>query len=132
MKYLLDTQVWIWMSESDPKLPKRISTILKNIDHTPFGIAAISPWEVAKKVSLGKLQLSIPARDWLMQAAYNSGIEVISLSPEIAWEANHLPGSFHKDPADQLIVASARIHNLILISSDQLILRYTHVKTVWN
>jgi PIN domain nuclease of toxin-antitoxin system len=68
VKYLLDTNIWILMVENHQSIPlKMMSTILKS-DNYPFYISAISVWEVAKKVSIGKLTLSIPIRDWLVQA----------------------------------------------------------------
>ncbi len=98
-------------------------------ENYPFYISAISVWEVAKKVSLDKLTLSIPVRDWLVQATRKPFIEIIPLSVDIALESTILPGKFHKDPADQIIVASARQSNMTLLTSDRLILAYQHVKT---
>jgi len=129
MKYLLDTNIWIWMVESHQSIPlKLMSTILKP-DNYPFHIAAISVWEVAKKVSIGKLTLSIPIRDWLVQATRKPFIEIIPLSVDIALESTILPGIFHKDPADQIIVASARHCNMTLLTADRRIISYQHVKT---
>lgn len=129
MKYLLDTNIWIWMVESHQSIPlKLISTILKP-ENYPFHISAISVWEVAKKVSIGKLTLSIPIRDWLVQATRKPFIEIIPLSVDIALESTILPGIFHKDPADQIIVASARHCNMMLLTADRRIISYQHVKT---
>lgn len=129
MSYLLDTNIWIRMVESHKKIPRRIRSALLEPDNYPFYISAISVWEVAKKVSLGKLTLSIPIRDWLVQATRKPFIEIIPLSVDIALESTILPGEFHKDPADQIIVASARQCNMTLLTTDQLIISYQHVKT---
>jgi PIN domain nuclease of toxin-antitoxin system len=56
---------------------------------------------------------------------------VIDLSPDVAIDSCNLPGVFHKDPADRIIVAAARIHNLTLLTKDQKILDYPHVKSTW-
>jgi PIN domain nuclease of toxin-antitoxin system len=129
MKYLLDTNIWVLMAENYQSIPLKImSTILKP-DNYPFYISAISVWEVAKKVSIGKLTLSIPIRDWLVQATRKPFIEIIPLSVDIALESTILPGTFHKDPADQIIVASARQCNMTLLTSDRHIISYQHVKT---
>jgi PIN domain nuclease of toxin-antitoxin system len=117
------------MVESHKKIPRRIRSALLEPDNYPFYISAISVWEVAKKVSLGKLTLSIPIRDWLVQATRKPFIEIIPLSVDIALESTILPGEFHKDPADQIIVASARQCNMTLLTTDQLIISYQHVKT---
>jgi PIN domain nuclease of toxin-antitoxin system len=129
MKYLLDTNVWIWMVESHQSLPHKIISTLLEPDNYPLYISAISAWEVAKKVEIGKLMLSIPIRDWLLQATRKPFVEIIPLSVDIALESTMLPGKYHKDPADQIIVASARQCNMTLLTTDQLILSYQHVKT---
>lgn len=132
MKYLLDTQAWLWLFEASPEFPPRVRALLKNVANLPFGISAISPWEIAKKVSIGKLRFSVPARDWIMRGTANPGVRLLPLSPEVAWEANNLPPPFHRDPADQIIVATARLHELILISADRRIREYADVRTCWE
>ena len=129
MKYLLDTHIWVWMVESQHSIPRKIMSTLLEPDNYPFHISAISVWEVAKKVSIGKLTLSIPVREWLFQASRKPFIEVIPLSVDIALESTILPGVFHNDPADQIIVASARQCNMTLVTTDHLIISYPHVKT---
>ena len=130
MKYLLDTNIWIWMVESHQSIPPNILSILLEPENYPAYISAISVWEVAKKVSIDKLTLSIPVRDWLVQATRKPFVEIIPLSVDIALESTILPGVFDKeDPADQIIVASARQSNMTLLTTDRLILAYQHVKT---
>jgi PIN domain nuclease of toxin-antitoxin system len=129
MKYLLDTNIWIWMVESHQCIPRNILSALLEPENYPFYISAISVWEVAKKVSIDKLTLSIPVRDWLVQATRKPFVEIIPLSVDIALESTILPGVFHKDPADQIIVASTRQNNMTLLTTDRLIIAYQHVKT---
>ena len=129
LRYLLDTNIWVWMVESHKNIPRKIKTVLLEPDNYPFHISAISVWEVAKKVSLGKLALSIPFRDWLVQATRKPFIDIVPLTVDIALESTILPGKFHKDPADQIIVASARQCNMTLLTTDKLIVSYQHVKT---
>ena len=100
MKYLLDTSIWILIVENHRSIPSQMSSAIQEPDNYPFYISAISVWEVAKKVSIGKLTLSIPIRDWLLQATRKPFIEIIPLSVDIALESTVLPGVFHKDPAD--------------------------------
>ena len=97
----------------------------------PLGLSSISPWEVAKKDSIGKLELGLPVDEW-MEVATTRGLELLPLTPEIALESANLPGGFTSDPADEIIVATARHHNFTLITSDQRIRRYRHVKTLWR
>ena len=132
MKFLLDTHVWIWYCEGSKRIPKKTSQILRDISNSPIGLAAISPWEVAKKASLGKLAFAIQTRDWIRRGTESLGIEIIPLLPEICYESNYLPPPFHRDPADQMIVATARVCELTLITSDQRIQDYQHVRTLWE
>lgn len=132
MKYLLDTHAWIWALEAPEKLPAPIREVLLEQDHLPFGLAAISPWEVAKKESKGRLHLSMPVRQWVECATQAPFIELLPLAVDIALESARLPSPFHKDPADQMIVATARVHNLVLISADQRLHTYPHVQTKWQ
>ena len=125
--YLLDTNIWLWMVEEPQRLSAEIATIVKNADNYPFFLSAISVWEVAKKVSLGKLGLSIPVRDWLDKATQDQFIHILPLSVNVSLESTILPGTFHKDPADQIIVATARILQCPLMTVDEKICNYSHV-----
>ena len=79
----------------------------------------------------GRINVKIDPKLWLDNAIKNSGLKVIELSPEIALESCSLPGNFHKDPADQIIVATARSLNLTLLPKDRKILNYPHVNAFW-
>ena len=130
MKYLLDTNVWLLMVEKTGPISPVIDRVIHSPANYPFGLSAISAWEVAKKVSLGKLSLSIPVRDWLAQATRRPFIEILPINVAIALESTMLPGPFHKDPADQIIVATARVTNLTLLTTDNEIREYANVKTL--
>ncbi len=95
-----------------------------------IGISAISLWEIAKLVENQRLELPIPLEKWFKQALSYPGVQIVELTPEIATESTRLPGEFHKDPADQIIVATARVMKCKLVTSDERILNYPHVKTV--
>ena len=58
------------------------------------------------------------------------GIQLLDLTPRIAVESTQLPGDFHRDPADQILVATARVQNIPLVTADKLILRYPHVQLI--
>lgn len=130
--YLLDTLAWIWFVQEPEKLPTHALELMRDMRHAPLMISAISPWEVAKKASLGKLQLVTPVREWIRHATGVRGIAIAPITPDIALESAFLPGTFHRDPADQIITATARIHRHILITGDRKILSYPHVKTLWE
>ena len=95
-----------------------------------IGISAISCWEIAKLVEYDRLELSCSLDEWFEQALSYPGIHLLPLTPQIAIESTRLPGKFHRDPADQLIVATARVYNCPLVTSDARILDYPYVKTV--
>jgi PIN domain nuclease of toxin-antitoxin system len=95
-----------------------------------IGVSAISCWEVAKLVERGRLELPVSLEMWFEQALSYPGIRILELTPEIAIESTHLPGEFHRDPADQIIVATARVHDCPLVTSDERIQKYPHVKSV--
>jgi len=114
------------------RAPAYVLAIISDMSNAPLGLSAISPWEVAKKVSIGKLDLSLPLRPWLVRATKQEGLTVLPLSTEVCLEANSLPGTFHRDPADQIIVATARLYKATLITSDKRILDYPHVASLWG
>jgi len=91
-------------------------------------VSVFSCWEVAKLDSGGKITLPVPIGDWLDIALADPGIGLLGLTPKIVVEANHLPGQFHRDPADQLIVATARIYNCTLVTMDIAIRNYPYVQ----
>lgn len=128
--YLLDTNIWLWMVENPFQIPDRMKVIVENGENYPFSLSAISVWEVAKKVSLNKLGLAIPIQDWMNKATNDKYIRILPLSIQVSLESTQLPGTFHKDPADQIIVATARHHNLTILTADRPINAYPHVKTM--
>ena len=77
------------------------------------------------------LSIKFDAMRWLNDSIQNSGLRVIDLTPEIAIDSCNLPGEFHKDPADRIIVATARTQNLTLLTKDKKIIDYPHVKAIW-
>lgn len=126
---ILDTHIWVWWVHGNPKLTALHEKLIAENEETGLGISAISCWEVAKLVEKGRLMLPCPIADWLQNALAYPGIALLELTPEIAVESTTLPRSFHKDPADQIIVATARIHDCPLVTADQEILDYPHVQT---
>jgi PIN domain nuclease of toxin-antitoxin system len=128
---LLDTHVWWWALNEPKKLSNKAYSIIKESPPDQRAIATISMWEFAMLVSTGKVEIRIPSDQWLDQAVNKTGIEVYDLNPKIATESCNLPGEFHKDPADRIITATARINDIILITKDKKILDYPYVKTAW-
>ncbi|MBI5447553.1 MAG: type II toxin-antitoxin system VapC family toxin [Gammaproteobacteria bacterium] len=122
---LLDTHVWIWLNNAEPELkPKVIALIDAAAQGGGVFISAITVWEVATLVSKKRLILQISLVDWIETALSQPGIELLPLSPRISIESVSLPGIFHGDPADRIITATARVHQLTLLTRDNLILQY--------
>ena len=87
-------------------------------------IAAISVWEVALLASRGRVALGRPLAQWITEAVSAPGLSIEPLQPQVAIEATSLPDAFHRDPADKLIVATARVTNATLMTRDRRILDY--------
>ncbi len=125
---VLDTHIWIWWVHDAPELPGEYRSIIEQHEATGLGISAISSWEVAKLVEKGRLTLPCPVDEWLDQALAYPGMQFLALTPAIAVASTQLPQPFHRDPADQMIVATARVHQCPLITMDTLIRAYPHVQ----
>jgi len=121
---LLDTHVWIWWINKSKDLSKLSNRTILLEQEPNLGISIISCWEVAKLVERKRLQLTLSAEQWIYKALNDPRIRLLDLSPRITIESTQLPGSFHRDPADQLIVATARVLEIPLITADQKILDY--------
>ena len=126
MTFLLDTNVWLRGTTDSMTLPEPVRRLLDERD-AQFGLSAISLWEVAKKHQIGKLELKKELRAWLNEAVA-SHIHVLPLTPEIVAEAMHLPAFPNHDPADEIIVATARVHKLILLTADTKLKSYRHAR----
>ncbi|HDY88454.1 MAG TPA: type II toxin-antitoxin system VapC family toxin [bacterium] len=125
---VLDTHIWIRWVDNPEKLRKKHQQIIKDNEDKGLVISRISCWEVAKLVENGKLTLNLPVKKWLEGATSYPGIKLIELTNSIIIDSTQLPGKFHKDPADQLIVATARILDTPLLTNDGKILKYKYVK----
>lgn len=125
---LLDTHIWVWWVHRDEHLPARLRTFIERHESATLGVSAISCWEVAKLVERGRLRLPMPTGDWLHAALTYPGVRLLDLTPDICVHSCSLPGDFHADPADQIIVATARHHRVGLVTLDARIRGYPHVQ----
>lgn len=125
---VLDTHIWVWWVQGDAQLtPDQRQTIQAN-EAGGLGVSAISCWEVAKLVAGSRIDFGRSASEWLATALAYPGVALLPLTPEIAVESCNLPGRIHRDPADQIIVATARVAKCPLMSVDTKILAYPHVE----
>lgn len=126
MRYLLDSSVWLRSVLREQTIPKEIQRIL-NPQSELLGLSIFSLWEAAKKHQRGKLLLPMDLSAWLKQALPQQ-IALLPLTPEIIVESVALPEFPNRDPADELIVATARVHQLTLLTTDRLLKDYPHVR----
>ena len=128
---VLDTHAWWWTVSEPGQLSRKARQVISKTHPEQRAIASISIWEFAMMVTRDRIQLSISPEEWLDYSVNNTGISVLELSPKIVLESCNLPGNFHKDPADRIITATARISRSQLVTKDQKIIDYPFVTTVW-
>ncbi|MFA4943435.1 MAG: type II toxin-antitoxin system VapC family toxin [Lentisphaeria bacterium] len=132
MKYLLDTHVWVWWNMEPGKLSRKARSVIEKADsYSEILLSAISPWEFCKLIEKKRLGISCGAEEWMSQALQMPKLRLVPLTPALVYRSTILPPPFHDDPADQIIVATAREENATIISKDMLIREYQHVRTVW-
>jgi PIN domain nuclease of toxin-antitoxin system len=131
---LLDTHVWIWLVRGEGGLPQQIlDRLFVASGRRSMFLSVMSIWEVGLLDAKGRLRLNLPCLAWVRTALERSGALTAPLTPEIAIEGNLLPGQFHNDPVDRLLVATARIEDLTLVTRDRAILEYAaegHVRAL--
>ncbi len=123
---LLDTHVWLWYAIPSPRLKQPAREAIDNAVNQRRGVyvSAMSIWEISLLESKGQLRLGSRVEHWVEQALALPGLHVMPLEVGVILDAHRLPGHFHADPADRLIVATARHHGLALITEDRKILDY--------
>jgi PIN domain nuclease of toxin-antitoxin system len=126
MDFLLDTSIWLRGALFPGTLPKEAQRILDDPDAS-LGLSIYSLWEAAKKHQKGKLPLPMDLAAWL-KAAVPQNVRVLSLNSEIIVESTRLPDFRVNDPGDELIVATARVHKLTLLTTDTELKGYRDAK----
>jgi PIN domain nuclease of toxin-antitoxin system len=126
---LLDTHIFIWWIDDSPRLSQRHRQIIQEQQNEGLAISIYSCWEIAKLVEYGKLELKFPIEDWLEIALSHPNLRAIDLTIPIIIKSTQLLG-FHKDPADQIIVATSIISGIPLLTADEKIIAYPDVTTL--
>lgn len=127
---VVDTHVWIWWILDTERLSDAQRRVMEDNEGDSIGVSAISCWEIAKLCEYRRLELPVELSEWFAAARSYPGVSLLGITPEVAVESTRLPGGFHRDPADQIIVATARVHACDLVTSDEKIVRYPHVRTI--
>lgn len=130
MKILLDTCCIIWSVSSPENLSTRATTLLQSGDSEIF-ISPISAAEIACASERGRIGIDRHWKKWFRHYPDLNGWQIENIDLPLIEEAYSLPESFHADPADRIIVATARIRNYSVLTADRKILDYPHVESIW-
>jgi len=129
---LLDTHVWVWWVSRAVALPRRVTSLIdRHIREEALYVSAISTWEVALLVQRGRLELSMAVADWVAKSEALPFLKFVPVGNGIALRSVLLPPPLHNDPADRIIVATALQLGATLITKDEKLLAYPHVRTAW-
>ena len=122
---LLDTHVWVWLMEGRAGVRPEAVELMERAGEASFlRVSVISVWEVGMLEARGRLRFDIPCEEWIEKAFGLPGLSLMPLTPSICVRSSRLPGVFHGDPADRLIVATARELGAVLLTRDDPILQY--------
>lgn len=131
MKALADTHILVWWLAEPRRLSAEQRRVLGRLSaKSPLLVSDISLWEIATLVRRGRLTLDHPLRDWLEAAVAPPLVERVGISPAIAAEVAALPDAIHRDPADRVLIATARVHGATLLTQDERLLRSKLVSTL--
>lgn len=126
---VLDTHAWVWWATEDRLLSRKAKREIGAAAR--LFVPTVCLREVAMLVQSRRLTFSLEVGEWLAAASALPGVELLPLSPEIATVSTQLGSTFHRNPADQCIVASALCKRLPLVTKDERIRAYSRVRTVW-
>lgn len=129
---VLDTHAWLWWISSPDLLS---AAARKTIDHAmtdgEVAISSISTWEVAVLVKKGRLELTMSVEDWIARSEALPFLRFVPVDNRIALRSTSLAGHLHDDPADRIIIATTLSLGGTLVTKDDKIRKYRHVRTLW-
>lgn len=133
-RYVLDTCALIWMSRDEDVSPAVEAAITDlPTDSDALGVSVMTAWEIGMLTSKGRLNTTREPLRWFYDFLDAASLRLIDVTPEILIASSYLPLPMHGDPADRIIIATAREHDLTIITRDRAILAYGaagHVKTL--
>ena len=121
---LLDTCALIWIVNNDPVLPAALTAVERAVRAAELYLSPVTAWEIGTLVTRGRLVLDVSAEVYVSRAFSRPGVQIAALTPEIAVRSSHLPGTLHGDPADRMLIATAMLMGLKLMTRDRRILDY--------
>ncbi|MCQ9375480.1 MULTISPECIES: type II toxin-antitoxin system VapC family toxin [unclassified Methyloversatilis] len=130
---VLDTHALLWWANGERAQlsAAAASAIDAEMDGGQILVSSMSAWELAMLVERGRVALSMDVASWLDTLSRIDAVQMVPVDSEIAVKSVQLPGDFHKDPADRIIVATARKFAAPLVSADEKIRSYPHVRAIW-
>lgn len=129
MRYLLDTHVLLWSQAEPERLGKKAREVLLE-SKSVLLFSPMSTLEISRLAVTAKITLGLALQEYIVRLVASLKLETIPFSHEVAMEAYALPGEFHTDPADRVLVASARVSSAVLLTADERIVAYPHVRTL--
>ncbi len=125
-KLLLDTHIWIWYAKGDrQRLTTDAARRLEAWDRQgALFLSVMSVWELGLLNAKHRIHLRLSISEWLDAFFARTRFQIIGLDISVALDANRLPGEFHSDPVDRILVATTRHHELTLLTEDKKILDY--------
>ena len=126
---LLDTHVWIWAIDDGPRLGastrRRLTRAASGALHDRPGVSAVSVFEVVALHTAGRLQFDRPVERWIRESIERGGLRVLDVDANISVDAGMVPSSVLGDPIDRWLVATAREHDVPLVTADRRLLDYS-------
>ena len=129
---VLDTHALVWWASGDEQLSRAAAAVIdEQMQGGQIVVSSISAWELAMLVARGRVDLAMDTEAWLAMVGQIEAVRFVPVDNELAIRSTTLPGEFHKDPADRIIVATARHLAAPVVTADLRIRAYPHVRTVW-
>ena len=130
---VIDTHILLWWVSGYKSLSAAAAKAIKDTlgSGSRVIVSSISAWEIAMLIEQGRLILNMDLESWLTEINQIDSVHMVSVDNEVSIKATMLPGEFHQDIADRMIVATARKLAVPLVTADAKIINYAHVKTIW-
>ena len=122
-RLLMDTHVLLWLVEGYGILGNKSRVVIDaSASQSSLYLSAITPWEIGLLVSKGRIRLCADVMQWINETLAKPGVRLAPLTPEIAVASTRLPFEMHPDPADRILVATARHLGATLVTADKALL----------
>ena len=128
---VLDTHALIWWVSGGPLSEKAGMAIHRSCATLGLYASTMTAWEIAMLVKKGRLELTLDAAEWIRQVEALPELHFVPVDVDIAIASTRLPGVLHPDPADRIIVATARSLGAPLVTRDAKLIEYPHLETIW-